>query len=118
MALKGNEILQVQGITPAGSPSPVSEQTTTQDVANLALGGNQTIGNLVVTGTSLLDGTVTHAGATTLTGNATAGNISATGLVGAGNITITGIPSSDPHVAGKLFTGNISGNITVFVSQG
>lgn len=39
MALIGNELVKITGISPAGGPSSVEKQATTQDIANLSSGG-------------------------------------------------------------------------------
>jgi hypothetical protein len=72
MALVGNEILYVQGITPGGSVSSVSEQTTTAAIAALgAAGGTSaaivdtaitTVGNGTLTAASLVGGQITRTG--------------------------------------------------------
>lgn len=52
MALLGTEILQVQGITPAGALAAVTQTTTTAAIAALA-GNNGTLrGTFVLTGTT------------------------------------------------------------------
>lgn len=70
MALKGNEVLYVQGISANGFLSPVTEQTTTQAIANLANTED----------TSLSETSVTAATGTTLTAAAlVSGQIARTG---------------------------------------
>lgn len=52
MALNGTEILQVQGVTPAGALAAVTQTTTTAAIAALA-GNNGTLrGTFVLTGTT------------------------------------------------------------------
>ena len=60
MALQGNEILQVTGITPSGMPSSVSEQTTTQAIADLAVLDTSNIVNTPLT--TIGNGTILAAG--------------------------------------------------------
>lgn len=50
MALTGREVLQVTGVSVAGIPAGVTEQTTTQDIANLGGGGTGlTVGTSTIT---------------------------------------------------------------------
>jgi hypothetical protein len=49
MSLTGAEVLFVQGITPGGSLSPVTQQTTTGAIAQLAGSGEQTVNTAITT---------------------------------------------------------------------
>lgn len=71
MALQGNEVLQVQGIAPDGSVSPVSQTTTTGAIAGLSGNGLTpdiintaitTVGNGTLTAPGLLGGLITRTG--------------------------------------------------------
>jgi hypothetical protein len=71
MALTGNEVLYVQGITPAGSVSPVDYPTTTAAIADLVGAGGTidivntaitTVGNGVLTSAGLVGGLITRTG--------------------------------------------------------
>jgi hypothetical protein len=87
---------------PIDAGGAVSLVTTTAAIAALFDGnvsGNQTLGNLTITGELTVDGT------TTLVGNTSAGNISVTGLVAAGNVTSAGGASGTFNLAS---TGNIT----------
>lgn len=79
MALNGDEILFVQGIDAAGKPAATLEQTTTQDIADLAVMPD--VDNLVLNGSS--SGTTTLrataiAGTTTQTFPAVTGTVAST----------------------------------------
>lgn len=72
MALTGNEVLYVQGVTPGGSLSPVTQQTTTQAIAALSVGSGlpvantaiTTVGNGTLTAAALVGGLITRTGPT------------------------------------------------------
>jgi hypothetical protein len=71
MALSGNEVLYVQGVTPGGSLSPVSEQTTTGAIADLATSGLPltntaitTVGNGTLTAAAIAGTLITRTGPT------------------------------------------------------
>lgn len=49
MALQGNEVLYVQGVTAGGGLSPVAQQTTAQAIASVGAAGNIQQNNLLVT---------------------------------------------------------------------
>lgn len=70
MALQGNEILQVQGITSSGLPSGQTFQTNTQAIADLfgpvsdsVITALNTVGNGTITATSIAGGFVARGGA-------------------------------------------------------
>lgn len=72
MALNGKEILYVLGVQANGQPSSVTEQTTTQAIANLASGGGAdqqitntaitTVGNGTLTAAAIAGGLITRTG--------------------------------------------------------
>lgn len=71
MALTGNEVLYVQGVTPGGSLSPVTEQVTLAQIAGLSGNGITpdtintnitTAGNGTLTAAALLGGLITRTG--------------------------------------------------------
>lgn len=99
MALAGNESVLVYGVSPQGDLAATPEITTTQAIADLAhASGNQTLGNLAVTGIS------------TFTGNTTSGNVSVTkklivtGDSIFGNITVNGTST----LLGNTSAGNLA----------
>jgi hypothetical protein len=108
-ALSGTEQIAVD------NGGAVHVTVTAQQIANLGPAGNLS-GPITTTG-NITGGNLSTSGKLAVTGNATTGNLSTTNIT-VGNVTAASLPSADPHVAGRLFTGNVSGNITVLVSQG
>jgi hypothetical protein len=102
-ALDGTELVQVTRVTPGGSPSAVTENTTTQAIANLGGGGsgNLTVGNVANVGNIQVGSGLEASGSD---GNVT---ISATG----GGGSLTGVTTDQVTQLGD--GGPVEGNIGV-----